>query len=61
MQEYPSGRAHALSSLSFQENNQDESLVQTRAADSVYALLYASFQESNQDDFSLHISAADNT
>ena len=56
-----SGRAHAPPSPSFQETNQDESLVQTRAADSVYAPPYASFQESNQDDFSPHIPAADNT
>ena len=61
VQEYPSGRAHAPPPPGFQENNQDESLVQTRVADSVYAPPYASFQESNQDDFSPHIPAADNT
>lgn len=61
VQEYPSGRAQAPPSPSFQENSQDESLLQTRAADSVYAPPYASSQESNQDDYASHILAADNT
>ena len=53
VQEYPSDGANAPPSASFQGNNQDESLVQTRAAE------YASVQGNNQNDSSLRVPAAD--
>jgi hypothetical protein len=57
IQEHPSSGANDPPSAGFQENNEDESFVQTRTADSVHAPPYA--RENNQDDVSLHVPATD--
>jgi hypothetical protein len=57
VQEHPSSGANDPPSASFQENNEDESFVQTRTANCVRAPPYA--QGNNQDDVSLHVSTAD--